>query len=107
MKIPKFTLPHRVTVIPFKGSGAYGPIWETDPAKFQKNVPCRIDPKVQRLTSGNGDDVIQQAEAVFHPDNQIRQNDKIRWDFNGHEYTVQTAIPIDAMGPHSIETVLV
>jgi hypothetical protein len=107
MKIPKIALPHRVTIIPFKGSGAYGSIWETDPAKFQKNVPCRIDPKIQRLTSSNGSDVVQQAEAVFHPDYTIRQNDRIRWDLIGQEYTIQTAIPINMMGPHSIEAVLI
>lgn len=107
MKIPKFALPHRVTIIPFKGSGAYGPQWESDPAKFLKNVPCLIERRTQRLTSTNGDDVIQQAEGVFHPDYPVRQNDKIRWDAVGQEYTVQTAIPIDAMGPHSIEVVLV
>jgi hypothetical protein len=94
-------------VIPFLGSGAYGPQWETDPAKHLKNVPCRIDPKTQRLTSTNGDDVVQQAEAVFHPDYRIRQHDKIKWEAIGAEYTVQSVIPIDAMGPHSIEAVLI
>lgn len=106
MKIPKFALPHRVTIIPFKGSGAYGPIYETDPAKFQKRVPCRIEPRRQRVTSSNGDDVIQSAEGLFPPEIKFNIGDKVKWDEYGLEYTVGDWIPVDAMGPHSIEVVL-
>lgn len=112
MKIPKFVLSHRATVIPFIGSGAYGPIWETDPAKIKKNVPCLIEPKVQRITSFNGTDVTQQANGVFHPDWKIRQGDKVQHTDKKTgeiiaEYTVQTVTPIEAFGPHSTEVVLV
>jgi hypothetical protein len=106
MKIPLFALPHRVTIIPFKGSGAYGKIYETDEAKFQKNVPCRIEPKIQRVQGRDGDDVIQQAEGTFPPDAKIRAGDKIKWELGAAEYEVGTMIPIDAMGPHSIEVIL-
>jgi hypothetical protein len=104
MKIPLIALPHRVTVIPFKGSGAYGPIY--DETNKKSNVPCLIERRIQKIQSANGDDVVQQADAVFHPDWTIHQGDKIIWDQAGAEYTIQSVIPIDAMGPHSIEAVL-
>lgn len=104
MKIPMFALPHRVTIVPFIGSGAYGPIWETDQTKFKNKVPCRIEPQIRRIQGTNGDDVVQQATGIFHPNWKINQNDRIVW--NDLEFTVETVIPIDAMGPHSIEVIL-
>lgn len=106
MMIPIYALPHRVTIIPFKGSGAYGPVYETDPAKFKKNVPCRIDPKRQKVTSSNGDDVVQSAEAIFRPNIRLNVGDKVLWTKYGLEYEIEDWAPIDAMGPHSIEAVL-
>jgi hypothetical protein len=104
MKIPIYALPHRATVIPFKGSGAYGPQWETDATKHRKNVPCRVDPKVKKIQGGNGDDVVQSAEALFHPDWAIAVQDKVQ--VNGKTYVVESADIIDAMGPHHWEVVL-
>lgn len=105
MKIPRYVLPHRVTVIKFKGSGAYGPVWdETNPIN---NVPCRIDPVVKKIKGSNGDDVIQQAEATFHPDYKIAVGDKIQWDLMDTEYRIETVSPIDAMGIHHFEVGLV
>lgn len=106
MRIPKFALPHRVTITAFKGSGAYGPVYETDPAKIQKNVPCRIDPKTRMVRSGNGEDLVQQAQGIFGPDVKVRAGDKISWPKHGMEFTVAEWWPIDAMGDHSIEVVL-
>jgi hypothetical protein len=104
MKIPKYVLPHRVTVIKFKGSGAYGPIW--DDANPIKNVPCRIDPQIKNIKGSNGNDVVQQAEATFHPDYKIGIGDKIQWDLMGTTYTAELITPIDAMGIHHFEVVL-
>jgi hypothetical protein len=36
----------------------------------------------------------------------LNNGDKVQWDQYGLEYTVTDWIPIDAMGPHSIEVVL-
>ena len=106
MKIPKSLLPHRVTIIPFLGSGGYGARWESDETKFQKDVPCRIESKIRRVKSLDGDDVFQSAEAVFHPDYEINQNDKIVWSRADKEYKVEEVIPVDALGPHSLEVIL-
>lgn len=106
MKIPIFALPHRVTIISFKGSGAYGPIWESDPAKHQKNIPCRIERKSRLVKSANGEDVVQTAQGIFHPDYPINQGDKIVWEKYGLEYQVAEWFPVDAMGHHSNEAVL-
>jgi hypothetical protein len=106
MKIPMVLLPHRVTIIPFKGSGAYGPKWETDETKFRKNVPCRIDPKTRKITGSNGSDVVQRADGLFQPDVGLKVGDKIRWELNGAEYAVEEWTPIDMMGPYSVEAVL-
>jgi hypothetical protein len=103
MKIPLFVLPHRATIIPFIGSGAYGPIWDEHGAK--NNVPCRIEPKAERVRSVDGLDVYQKAEAIFRPGYSIKPGDKVLW--NDIEYTVEATTPIDAVGPHSIEVVLV
>jgi hypothetical protein len=104
MKVPMYALPHRAVVIPFKGSGAYGPQWETDPLKHRKNIPCRIDPVIKKIKGNNGDDIVHQAEATFHPDYAVGIGDKIQW--LGKEYTVISLIPIDAMGIHHWEAVL-
>jgi hypothetical protein len=100
-----YVLPHRVTVVPYVGAGAYGPTWEDDPSKHKNNVPCRIDPVVKKVKGGNGDDVVQQAEGTFHPDYPINVGDKIEW--TGKTYTVESTTPIDAMGIHHWEVVLV
>lgn len=105
MKIPLYALPHRVKVIPFLGSGAYGPDWDEENPK--RNVPCLIETKTQRVRSANGDDVIQQAEAMFHPDYKISQGDKIQWAETGAEFTVEMITPVHAMGLHHYEAVLV
>ena len=105
MKIPIYALPHRVTIIPFKGSGAYGPIW--DGTKAKRNVPCRIEPKTVVTKDRSGSDVTVRAEAMFHPDYTIRENDKIQWSLPGAEYTVRELTPVDAMGLSHFEGVLI
>lgn len=106
MKIPKFALPHRVTIVPFLGSGAYGPQWETDELKFKKKVHCLIEPKTRMIKTTSGQDVLQQAQAIFHPDNPIQIGDKILWTKYGLEFEVQEWFPVEAMGLHSFEAVL-
>lgn len=106
MRIPTFALPHRVTITPVKGQSAYGTVYETDPARIKKNVPCRIDPKTRVIRSNNGTDVTQQAQGIFPPDVKLKEGDKIQWTEYGMEFTVSEWWPIDAMGPHSIEVVL-
>jgi hypothetical protein len=106
MKIPSFMLPHRATIVPFKGSGAYGPVWETDETKFKKNVPCLIEPKIRQRTDNTGTDVTQRAEGIFPPDVGIQANDKIIWSENGAEYKVIEWNPINMLGPYSVEVVM-
>lgn len=105
MKIPKYALPHRVTIIPFKGNGAYGPIWDGLNAK--KNVPCLIEPQTTVTANRDGEDVTIRAEAMFHPDYKVRENDKIQWPLTGAEYTVIELTPVHAMGLSHWEGVLI
>lgn len=100
-------LPHRATIVPFKGSGAYGPIWESDEANFRKNIPCLIEPKIQKTTNGNGSDVIKKAEGTFPPDVGIQVGDKVVWDDSGAEYEIVEINPIMMMGPYSVEVVMI
>lgn len=104
MKIPIYALPHRVTVIPFKGNGAYGPIW--DGTKAKKEVPCLIEPKTTVIKDATGTDVTVRADVMFHPDYTIRENDKIQWPMTGAEYTVTELTPVMAMGLSHWEGVL-
>lgn len=106
MKIPKFTLPHRVTISSYLGEGPEGPRWEDDPTRQQKNVHCRIESRIRTVKTATGSDVIQVAEGVFHPDSKIKNGDKIIWDLGQAVFTVEEWTPIDAMGLHSLEVVL-
>lgn len=105
MKIPSYALPHRVTVIPYKGAGPYGPVY--DGTKARRNVPARIEPRTTVTRGSNGEDVTVRANAMFHPDFRIRENDKIQWPMTGAEYVVQELTPVDAMGLSHFEGVLV
>ena len=105
MKIPKYALPHRVTIIPLRGQGPYGPIY--DGLKTKRNVPALIEPRTTVLIGPNGEDIQIRAEAMFHPDYKIRVGDKIQWPETGAEYTVREFTPVYAMGLSHYEGVLI
>lgn len=103
MKIPLYALPHRVTIIPFGGSGAYGPQY----GEPRENVPANITPKSKIIRSANGEDVQQQAKGIFQAGEILNKKDRILWPKYGKEYEVAGAVPIEAMGPHSVEAELI
>lgn len=104
MMIPLFILKHRATIIPFKGSGGYGPVWETDPAMFRKDVPCLIELKTKQTTNTTGTDVVKTAEGIFRPDVGIKANDKVI--YKDAEYIVKECSQVENMGPYSVEVVM-
>lgn len=103
MKIPLFALPHRVTIIPFEGEGAYGPAY----GEPRKNRPANIEAKTRFIRSSDGQDYRQEAKGIFQAGEVIKTGDKVIWERYGKEYTVGSWQPIEAMGPHSVEVELV
>ena len=105
MKIPKYALPHRVTIIPLKGSGPYGPIF--DGTKAKRNVPALIEPRTSVIRGSNGEDITVRADFMIHPDYKVRAGDRIQWPETGADYTVQDLTPVHAMGLSHYEGVLI
>lgn len=103
MKIPLYALPHRVTIIPFNGSGAYGPSYGAE----RQNVPANIKMKTRIIRSANGEDKLQQGTAIFQAGEEINDGDKIIWEKYGKQFVVASWMPIEAMGPHSVKVELI
>lgn len=101
MKIPKFMLPHTFKHYAFKGSGAYGPVWEDTPQKGH----ARFERKRQRTTDSDGSEIVTNVSGTIHPDTNVQTGDKVEW--KGQTYEVAEAVPQDAhAGTHHIEAVL-
>lgn len=104
MKIPSFALPHRVDIVPFIGSGAYGPVY--DEPNIKRGVRCRIELKRRKAQNTDGQDVLTSGLGIFPPGSEIKIGDKVIWSKFGLEYTVSDWAPVEAWGDHSIEVVL-
>lgn len=62
MKLPKWMLQHEVTVEPFAGAGANGPVYG-DPV----TVPCLREDKRRLVRAPNGDQVISETTFYCQP----------------------------------------
>ncbi|WP_116051682.1 hypothetical protein [Amycolatopsis palatopharyngis] len=56
--LPSYFRTHTITVEPYEGGGAYGPIFGTGVA-----VECRVEDKVQLVRSSAGEEVVSSATA--------------------------------------------
>lgn len=63
MRVPTSLLRQRVTIEPYQGDGAYGPVY--GPA--QTNVPARVEGKRRAIRRPDGTDVISTASVTVRP----------------------------------------
>lgn len=80
--IPTATLRNRITIEPYTGSGAYGPVYGT----AVENVPARVLRKRKTIRTATGVDVTATAQCVLRPDVTVIPESKITW--GGQEYLV-------------------
>jgi len=62
MKIPKWMLNQTVTVRPYSGSGAYGPVYGDT-----QTVQARVEYSKQRTIDDEGNEVVSDTRVFFRP----------------------------------------
>lgn len=81
MQIPKWMLNQMVTIRPFLGNGAYGPIYGPE-----YEARCRIEVNRKKVTDREGNEVVGSARAFFPPEIDPPVESEIVWD--GRKYEV-------------------
>jgi hypothetical protein len=99
--IPTAALRHRITIEPYEGSGALGPIYG-DPIT---DVPARVVGKRRAVRTASGTDVIASAVCVIRPALDVRAESRVI--HNGRRYVVlDVADSEDLTRPHHRELIL-
>lgn len=101
MRIRKNLLRQRVTVEVYKGTGAYGEIY--DPPKEER---CRIEPRRKLVRDREGSEVVAEATAFFLPEVVLPPQSRVTWE--GKAYTVIESRPHSGPRgePHHVEAVM-
>lgn len=61
--LPLWMLPHVATIEPFKGHGAYGPVYDLP----IENQPCLIDDERRMVRDDEGTEVVSNTTVFFLP----------------------------------------
>ncbi|MGI5444143.1 hypothetical protein ACQEVM_38535 [Streptomyces sp. CA-243310] len=64
MNVPGWLLPHRITIEPYDGESAYGPLYGPPAA----NVPALVTETVRTVRSRDGREVTSTAQVITAPD---------------------------------------
>lgn len=100
MRIPRWLLRQTVSVERYRGSGAYGPVY--DPPV---DIRCRIEPKRQLVRDREGNEVVAEARLFAEPTVELGPEDRVTWD--GRAYTVIEARKVYGLRePSHVEAVL-
>lgn len=81
MKIPTATLPHTVTITPYLGDGAEGPMYGT-----AVTARARVVGRRRQVTTANGTNIVAPATVTLRPGVSVPAESKITHD--GQTYTV-------------------
>lgn len=90
MKVPLSLLPHELTVQPFKGSGAYGPVFDAP-----VTVRARVEGRRRTVKRGDGSEVISSAMATIRPEVEVPIESKATWE--GRSYEVLDVLPLTGL----------
>ncbi|WHM36311.1 hypothetical protein [Streptomyces sp. BPTC-684] len=63
MNVPRWLLPHRVTIEPYQGEGAYGPVYGPPVA----DVPALVAETVRTVRDREGREVTSTAQIIAEP----------------------------------------
>ncbi|MER6505896.1 hypothetical protein ABT158_03745 [Nonomuraea sp. NPDC001636] len=61
--LPQWVLPHTATIEPFRGNGAYGPVYEPP----IEDEPCLIDDERRMVRDDEGTEVVSDTTIFFLP----------------------------------------
>jgi len=86
MRIPRWLRNQKVTVKPFKGQGAYGPVYGTEFVEW-----VRFEPSTRKIRDSKGEEVVTSGRGWFAPESPVKEGDLILWE--GKEFEVILAIP--------------
>ena len=73
MKVPTALLRSRITVEPFQGDSAYGPVYGAP----VYDVPARVEGKRRAVRKADGTDVISTASVTVRPDVNVSVESKV------------------------------
>lgn len=103
MRIPDWLLRQTVTLEPYRGESAYGPVYG-DPVELR----CRIEARRRLVRDRQGREVVADAQAWFAPEAEVTITPESRLTWAGRTYTVLEARPMP--GPngrtHHVEVML-
>lgn len=100
VKIPSALLRDRLTIAPYKGAGAYGPMYDAP-----ITVKARVEGRRRTVNRGDGSTVISSATAFVRPDVSVLPESKATWD--GRDFEVLDVLPAkDLTGTTHVELLL-
>lgn len=101
MKIPKFLCRNEVTIKPYSGSGAYGPVYGNE-----YTAKCYVELKRKMIRNNEGDEIVANGPVIFRDEIDIPIKSELTW--KGKTYVVQASIPYQTYGRfHHIEVFVV
>lgn len=89
MRIPRSLRRETVVVYPYRGQGAYGPVYD-EPVTYAP--PMRgvyVEPGNRQAVDATGQEVVANAAAIFDGDAAVKSGDLCEWD--GRMYRVVDA----------------
>lgn len=91
--IPRAALRQRITIEPFEGESAYGPVYGTPVT----GVPARFDGKRRLVRTAGGTDLIASGTLQLRPGTPIPDQSRVTIPVNGQDrvYEVVETLPHD------------
>ncbi len=91
--IPASQLRETITVEPYTGSSAYGPVYGTAVTYAPATgTGCYVEPGYRRVTDRRGNEVVSSALAILPASPAVNALDRVTW--NGNTYQVIDAQPL-------------
>lgn len=81
MKVPTALLRQRITIEPFEGESAYGPVYGT----AVENIPARFDGQRRTVRKADGTDLIASGTVIVRPDVTVAAQSRVTIDSTVYE----------------------
>jgi len=101
VKVPTSLLRSRITIEPFEGESAYGPVYGTAVA----GIPARFDGQRRTVRKADGTDLVASGTLIVRPDVTIAAQSRVTIDSTVYE--VVEVLPAEGLARPSHLEVLV
>ena len=103
MKIPGFLLCHNVSIKEYSGSGAYGPIWDTEYI-----VKGYFETNIRLVRDGYGEEVVSGASVIMGPETCPEPKSIVTFEGIEHEVILSKKFydPLQRGKAHHVEVFL-